>query len=123
VIGRNKRDYVWIMARKPQMPEADYQRLLVELAAQGYDLTKLRKVPPALAGQTIDEAHHPARSTPDGAQAEEDGDDVPASLALRGSLNQIEGTNHLLSEPESQNTTFFIPLNQINSCANKKHLT
>lgn len=45
VIGRNKRDYVWIMARTPQIPEADYQRLLAELAAQGYDLKKLRKVP------------------------------------------------------------------------------
>ena len=45
VIGRNQRDYVWIMARTPQIPEADYQRLLTELAAQGYDLNKLRKVP------------------------------------------------------------------------------
>ncbi len=45
VIGRNKRDYVWIMARTPQIPEADYQNLLKDLAAQGYDLTKLRKVP------------------------------------------------------------------------------
>jgi apolipoprotein D and lipocalin family protein len=45
VIGRNKRDYVWIMARTPQIPEVDYQRLLRELADQGYDLTKLRKVP------------------------------------------------------------------------------
>jgi apolipoprotein D and lipocalin family protein len=45
VIGRNKRDYVWIMARTPQMPESDYQQLLVELTAQGYDISKLRKVP------------------------------------------------------------------------------
>jgi apolipoprotein D and lipocalin family protein len=45
VIGRNKRDYVWIMARTPQIPEEDYQRLVRELAAQGYDLTKLRLVP------------------------------------------------------------------------------
>jgi apolipoprotein D and lipocalin family protein len=45
MIGRNKRDYVWIMARTPEIPEADYQRLLTELAAQGYDLSKLRKVP------------------------------------------------------------------------------
>lgn len=45
VIGRNKRDYVWIMARTPQIPEPDYQRLLGELAAQGYDMSKLRKVP------------------------------------------------------------------------------
>ncbi len=45
VIGRNKRDYVWIMARTPQIPEADYQRLVTELIEQGYDVTKLRKVP------------------------------------------------------------------------------
>ena len=44
VIGRNKRDYVWIMARSPQIPEADYQRIVAELADQGYDITKLRKV-------------------------------------------------------------------------------
>ncbi len=45
VIGRNKRDYVWIMARTPQISDSDYQRLLDELNAQGYDLKKLRKVP------------------------------------------------------------------------------
>ena len=45
VIGRNKRDYVWIMARSPQIPEADYLRLVKELEGQGYDITKLRRVP------------------------------------------------------------------------------
>lgn len=45
VIGRNKRDYVWIMARTPQIPEDDYQRLVKELEDQGYDIAKLRKVP------------------------------------------------------------------------------
>ena len=45
VIGRNKRDYVSIMARTPEIPAADYRRLLGELEAQGYDLTKIRKVP------------------------------------------------------------------------------
>ena len=45
VIGRNRRDYVWIMARTPQIPAADYERLLADLTAQGYDLKKLRKVP------------------------------------------------------------------------------
>jgi apolipoprotein D and lipocalin family protein len=45
VIGRQKRDYVWIMARTPQIPEADYQRLLQFVAAQGYDLAKVEKVP------------------------------------------------------------------------------
>ena len=45
VIGRSKRDYVWIMARTPQIPEADYRRLVQELDGQGYDIAKLRKVP------------------------------------------------------------------------------
>ena len=45
VIGRNKRDYVWIMARTPHIPEGDYQRLVKELENQGYDISKLRKVP------------------------------------------------------------------------------
>lgn len=45
VVGREKRDYVWIMARRPRMPEADFQRLLGFLREQGYDTARLRKVP------------------------------------------------------------------------------
>jgi len=45
VIGRNKRDYVWIMARTPQIPEGDYQRLVKELENQGYEISRLRRVP------------------------------------------------------------------------------
>lgn len=45
VIGRDKRDYVWIMARTPSIPDADYEALLGMLAAQGYDTSKIRKVP------------------------------------------------------------------------------
>lgn len=45
VIGRNKRDYVWIMARTPQIPGSDYQRLVKELENQGYDISRLRRVP------------------------------------------------------------------------------
>jgi len=45
VIGRQKRDYVWIMARTPAIPAADYDRLLGLLAAQGYDITKVQRVP------------------------------------------------------------------------------
>ena len=45
VIGRTKRDYVWIMARQPAVPEEDYNRILDFIKAQGYDLSKLRKVP------------------------------------------------------------------------------
>ena len=45
VIGRSKRDYVWIMARTSTIPEADYQRILNFLEDQGYQLDELRKVP------------------------------------------------------------------------------
>lgn len=45
VISRTKRDYVWIMARTPAIPEADYTRIVEILASQGYDTSKLLKVP------------------------------------------------------------------------------
>lgn len=45
VVSRNKRDYVWIMARTPQIPAADYQRLLELVRQQGYDTSKVRLVP------------------------------------------------------------------------------
>lgn len=45
VIGREARDYVWIMARTPKIPEADYKALLAFLVDNGYDMSKLQKVP------------------------------------------------------------------------------
>jgi apolipoprotein D and lipocalin family protein len=45
VIGREARDYVWIMARTPEIPEADYARIVTFLKEQGYDVNKLQKVP------------------------------------------------------------------------------
>jgi apolipoprotein D and lipocalin family protein len=33
------------MARTPQIPDADYQRLLQFVAAQGYELARVRRVP------------------------------------------------------------------------------
>lgn len=45
VIGRNRRDYVWIMARSPTMATEDFDRLVRDLAAQGYDVSRLRRVP------------------------------------------------------------------------------
>jgi apolipoprotein D and lipocalin family protein len=45
VIARSKRDYVWIMARKPEIPEVDYSRIVDMIKAQGYDTSKLVKVP------------------------------------------------------------------------------
>jgi len=45
IIARNKRDYVWIMARSASIPEADYARLTALLKDWGYDVSLLRKVP------------------------------------------------------------------------------
>lgn len=45
IIGRNKRDYVWIMARTPTLPADDYERLVGIVRAEGYDVSALRKVP------------------------------------------------------------------------------
>ena len=45
VIGRQKRDYIWIMARTPEIPEQDYQRLVEFAASIGYDTSKIRRVP------------------------------------------------------------------------------
>jgi apolipoprotein D and lipocalin family protein len=43
VIGRTRRDYVWIMARAPQISAAKYLELTQFVATLGYDLDKLRK--------------------------------------------------------------------------------
>ena len=45
IIGRQQRDYVWIMARTPQIPEQDYTDLLQLLENEGYDISKIQKVP------------------------------------------------------------------------------
>lgn len=45
VIGRSKRDYVWIMAREPAISDEEYDAILSFLQDQGYDIKKLQKVP------------------------------------------------------------------------------
>jgi apolipoprotein D and lipocalin family protein len=45
IIGRNKRDYVWIMARTPTIPDADYAELLERVAGLGYDVADVKRVP------------------------------------------------------------------------------
>ncbi len=45
IVGRSKRDYVWLMARTPRIPEADYQARVKQIEALGYDVSKLRRVP------------------------------------------------------------------------------
>ena len=45
IIGRSKRDYVWIMARTPEIPAADLDAMLSLLADEGYDVARIQKVP------------------------------------------------------------------------------
>lgn len=45
VIGREKRDYVWIMAREPEISDNDYRNILDLLNKQGYETSKIEKVP------------------------------------------------------------------------------
>jgi apolipoprotein D and lipocalin family protein len=47
IIARDARDYTWIMARTPSIPQADYESLLGRVKAMGYPLSKIRKVPQA----------------------------------------------------------------------------
>ncbi len=45
IISREKRDYVWIMARTPGISDTDYQQLLNIIREQGYDVARVQKVP------------------------------------------------------------------------------
>ena len=45
VITVPDRRWVWLMARTPSIPDSEYQAMLALLTTQGFDITKLRKVP------------------------------------------------------------------------------
>lgn len=45
VVGREKRDHVWIMARTPQIGAAEFEALRAIVERQGYDMSKLEAVP------------------------------------------------------------------------------
>ena len=45
VIARQKRDFVWIMARTPSISEDDYARLIAYVESIGYDVSKIERVP------------------------------------------------------------------------------
>ena len=45
IIGRNKRDYVWLMSRDPEMPESEYQAAVQFISGAGYDVSELQRVP------------------------------------------------------------------------------
>ena len=45
VIARNARDHLWIMARTPSIPEADYALLIKRVGRLGYDTSRIQRVP------------------------------------------------------------------------------
>lgn len=45
VIGREKRDYVWIMAREPGINAEEYRRIVAHVESLGYDISRLKTVP------------------------------------------------------------------------------
>jgi len=45
IIGRNKRDYVWLMARSPQISPDEYRKAVEFIEAAGYDISELQRVP------------------------------------------------------------------------------
>ena len=50
VIGRNNRDYVWIMARSPQIPAQKFTELEHFVASRGYNPQLLEKAPQQVVG-------------------------------------------------------------------------
>jgi apolipoprotein D and lipocalin family protein len=45
IIGRQKRDFVWIMARTPTISDTDFEMLMQRSADLGYDVSKIERVP------------------------------------------------------------------------------
>jgi len=45
VIGRSKRDYLWIMYREPDMPEERLNALMDMAVEEGYEREAIRIVP------------------------------------------------------------------------------
>jgi apolipoprotein D and lipocalin family protein len=45
IIARQKRDFIWIMARTPDIPDEDYDRLVAFAGSIGYDTSKIERVP------------------------------------------------------------------------------
>ena len=45
IVGRTKRDYVWIMARKSNINERDLQKLINIAVDEGYDRTAIQLIP------------------------------------------------------------------------------
>ncbi len=49
VVGEPSREYLWILSRTPGMQDALYQKILLQVAASGYDAAKLARTPQTAA--------------------------------------------------------------------------
>ncbi len=45
MIGRSKRDYLWIMARTPTLPQEQIDQMIEYAVSLGYDRTAIQRVP------------------------------------------------------------------------------
>jgi apolipoprotein D and lipocalin family protein len=45
IIGRQARDFVWLMARTPEMPDDEYAELIAFIGELGYDTSEVQRVP------------------------------------------------------------------------------
>ena len=45
IIARQKRDFIWIMARTPEISAEDYNKLIDFAASIGYDVSEIERVP------------------------------------------------------------------------------
>lgn len=45
IVGRIKRDYVWVMARKPIIDAKEYNKLIRIIKDRDYDISKIERVP------------------------------------------------------------------------------
>ena len=45
IVARDKRDYVWVMARTPTLSTTDYNALISRVGKMGYAIKDIRKVP------------------------------------------------------------------------------
>jgi apolipoprotein D and lipocalin family protein len=44
IIGRDERDYVWILTRSPNISPTDFDALLSRVRNMGYDINQLRQI-------------------------------------------------------------------------------
>lgn len=63
IVGREKRDYVWLMSRKPLMHVQNFKDGVRRIADAGYDTSLLRivphSVPPSVSRETSHAGSHP----------------------------------------------------------------